>query len=58
MIFVEGPFRRKRTDVVTGQSVIADPAGPGQKADPVKPDKEKKQDPKPDSLVRVKKTEI
>lgn len=58
MIFESSFVRRKRTDLETGQSVIVDPAGPGQKADPVKPDKEKKQDPKPDSLVRVKKTEI
>lgn len=55
MIFESSFVRRKRTDLETGQSVIVDPAGP-------EPDKKeepaKKQELKPDSLVRVKKTEI
>ncbi len=58
MIFESSFVRRKRTDLETGQSVIADPV---KSAEPDKERKEepaKKQDPKPDSIVRVKKTEI
>lgn len=58
MIFESSFVRRKRTDLETGQSVIADPV---KSAEPDKDRKEepaKKQELKPDSLVRVKKTEI